>query len=146
MKPINYKHLGFTGTKRGITPAQRSKLKTVLSELRLDGFLWMHNGDCVGADDTAGKLWSTHPINGMVMLHPPDNPKFRAYLVADITCEPRGYIHRDRHIVLCSHTLVATPGGFEEEVRSGTWTTIRYARTRRRRIYIIYPDGSVGKE
>ena len=42
--------------------------------------------------------------------------------------------------------LIAAPGGFVEERRSGTWATIRYARQAGRRIWVVKPDGSVSFE
>jgi hypothetical protein len=77
------------------------------------------------------------------MLHPPVNSKYRAFFQADIICEPREYIVRDHHMVDLSRRLIATPQTFEEQIRSGTWATIRYARKLRLKITIIYPDGSV---
>ena len=41
--------------------------------------------------------------------------------------------------------LVACPKG-PEEVRSGTWSTVRFARKRGKRIVIIMPDGTVTEE
>jgi hypothetical protein len=146
MKPTSYRHLGFTGSKDRITPIQVDVLYDLMVKLRNKGFLWMHNGDCITSDQTAGLLWSSHKIGGMLMLHPPSNPSLRANLVADIVCEPRDYIHRDRHIVLCSELIIATPQTSYEEIRSGTWTTVRYARKQRRKIFIIKPDGTVRKE
>ena len=42
-----------------------------------------------------------------------------------------------------SDFLIGTPKGFCEELRSGTWSTIRYARKKGMEITIVYPDGSV---
>jgi hypothetical protein len=49
--------------------------------------------------------------------------------------------------------LIAAPKGFSEEVRSGTWATVRLARKTRRPdgvtgilICIIWPDGRVKEE
>lgn len=42
--------------------------------------------------------------------------------------------------------LIATPAGFQEEQRSGTWATIRYARKMNHHIYIVYSNGHVREE
>jgi len=138
------KHLGFTGTKKGIGSDQRKALQGALAIFREKGYLWMHNGDCIGADATAALLWRR--VKGKIYLHPPIKTRFRANLVADISCEPLDYLARDRHIAESSEVLVATPSGFFEEVRSGTWTTVRYARKLRRHIFLVFPDGTVRKE
>jgi len=38
--------------------------------------------------------------------------------------------------------LWAIPGEFKEVLRSGTWSTIRYARKKGKKVLIIWPDGS----
>ena len=139
--PVNHKHLGFTGTKERVTEPQLKSLALVLAKLRDKGFLWMHNGDCVEADEKAAKIWRS--LKGKIYLHPPIKPDFRAYVKADITCEPRDYLVRDRHIAESCHTLVATPLTATEQTRSGTWATVRYARKLRRRVWIIQPSGRI---
>ena len=42
--------------------------------------------------------------------------------------------------------LSATPGGFKEELRSGTWACVRYARKADRPVHIVWPDGKVNAE
>jgi hypothetical protein len=41
--------------------------------------------------------------------------------------------------------MIATPKGFTEEARGGTWFTIRYARSKNKPLIIVYPDGSTGR-
>lgn len=137
----SYKHLAFTGSKDHITLKQLTVLHQTFRSLRDKGYLWMHNGDCITSDFEAAKVWGK--LKGKVMLHPPVNSKYRAFFQADIICEPREYIVRDHHMVDLSRRLIATPQTFEEQIRSGTWATIRYARKLRLKITIIYPDGSV---
>jgi hypothetical protein len=136
-----YRHLAFTGTKKGITKQQELTLHRQLCRLRDDGFLWMHNGDCVGADYEAATIW--YGYNGLVQLHPPIKDDYRAHFSkAKIICEPRDYLVRDKDMVECSELLVATPRGYDEERRgSGTWATVRYARKLRLQVLIIYPNG-----
>ncbi len=136
----SHRHMGFTGTKTGVTRRQRAAMFIAFTDLREDGFLWMHNGDCVGADDTAADVW--HDVGGKIYLHPPSNEKFRAFHKAEIICESKPYLRRDEDIAASAHTLVACPAGYEEETRSGTWTTVRRAAVLRRRIILIFPDGT----
>jgi hypothetical protein len=74
------------------------------------------------------------------------NQKYRAFLQAHITCEPKGYLDRDHDIVDMSYLLIATPQTFDEQTRSGTWATVRYARKLRSKLLIIYPDGDIERE
>jgi hypothetical protein len=39
--------------------------------------------------------------------------------------------------------MVATPRGFKEELRSGTWATIRYTIKMKKLLTIIWPDGTI---
>jgi len=140
-----YRHLAFTGTKNGLTVIQKYTLGRELLRLRDEGFLWMHNGDCVGADYDAAKIWTD--LKGLVQLHPPLKEKYRArFAKARIVCEPLDYLVRDKRMIECSELTVATPETYDEQRRSGTWTTVRYARKERLGLVIVYPDGTVETE
>lgn len=55
---------------------------------------------------------------------------------------PAPYLERNAAIVQSTLELIATPGETVEQVRSGTWATIRQARRRRRPTTIVWPDGT----
>lgn len=143
--------LGFTGTQEGMTQAQRWVVEGFI-----DSTLWseMHNGDCVGADLEAACVAWRRKIGGPlpIVLHPPLNPQKRANIdlqkpnACSRICSPRDYLDRNRDIVDESEVLLATPKSTVEEIRSGTWYTIRYARKLRRPICIVFPDGSLCHE
>lgn len=57
--------------------------------------------------------------------------------------EPKEYIKRDKDIVDTSDILIATPRFMYEELRSGTWATVRYAEKKNKPIVIIWPNGDV---
>lgn len=135
------KHLAFTGTKQGMSIRQHETACSLLKEYRDKGYLFMHNGDCVGADAQAAQIWNK--LKGRVILHPPTKEDYRAYTPNYLSFEPRPYLHRDQHMVEMSKVLIATPLTRLEERRSGTWTTVRYARKLRRKIWIIEPDGTL---
>ena len=64
---------------------------------------------------------------------------------------PRGntsewLLARNRRIVASVDELVACPRGFTEELRSGTWATVRYAREAGIPRTIIWPDGTTTRE
>jgi len=58
--------------------------------------------------------------------------------------EPKPPLVRNRDIVDECDLLVACPGSDHEELRSGTWACIRYARKVKRKTIIIWPDGTLG--
>lgn len=138
--------LGFTGTRGEITPEQRGTLCAVLSLVgqRPDEQNEFHHGDCVGADAAAVQMVrdmsNTHPR--IVVSHPPINTRYRAYTVADVEYPPEEYLPRNRRIVDTTELLIAVPSG-PETLRSGTWSTVRYAVKHGKTVLVIYPDGQV---
>jgi hypothetical protein len=132
--------LGFTGTQHGMTPEQAAALVLVIDKLQPSR---ARHGDCIGADAEFHLACWTREVP--IYLHPPDNPVKRAWCPhASWSAEPRPYMDRNRDIVHGSTWMVATPKGMVEELRSGTWSTIRYARRLKAPILIIFPDGTLG--
>lgn len=130
---------GFTGSQNGMTQPQR---QAVYSMLAVGGAL--HHGDCVGADAQAHVIARQHGL--WIVGHPPNRDVKRAFSTFDEVREPRAYIERNHVIVDECELLIATPDGYVEQLRSGTWATIRYARKIGRLRRIIYPDGTVKED
>jgi hypothetical protein len=128
--------LGVTGTRRQPTQAQLECFASWLKEQSLSEF---HHGGCVGADAAMRCLAS----GSKTVCHPPTDKKYRAYTFNDVYRQAKPYLERNRDIVDETDMLVAMPGGFREELRSGTWATIRYARKLNRTVVIIWPNGSI---
>ena len=131
--------VGFTGTKQGMTRKQRAVLEEWLAAR--SGGVFLH-GDCVGADAQAHKIAAR--CGFAITIYPPEKNKHRAFCRGAFeTLPPMEYLVRDRLIAAnCDH-LVAAPRTMAEEVRSGTWYTVRYARRLRKPVTIIWPNGSV---
>ena len=55
-------------------------------------------------------------------------------------------LDRNRDIVDACDVLIATPKDFVEELRSGTWATVRYARKQRKPLVIVWPNGETTTE
>jgi hypothetical protein len=137
--------LGFTGTQTGTTLAQITNARIMLMEYWLAGTLKFHHGDCVGSDAEIHRV--AKRIGYQIHVHPPSDPKKRAWCKADVLYPDKPYLIRNKDIISDTNILLATPKG-PEELRSGTWSTIRLARQRRwiKKIYIIYPDGRIDLE
>jgi hypothetical protein len=144
--------VGFTGTRHGMTRAQAKSLAWLLYMGLQQRSFSFHHGDCVGADVQAASI--AHAFDGNIVSHPPSDPKLRAYFpLTDLSMDPAPYLVRNRAIVNSSEWLIATPYTYDQAERSGTWSTVRYARDKRAktrgwptRITIIWPDGSVLEE
>ncbi len=142
--------LGVTGTSGLVTPAQGQALHQLITRVAATE---LHHGDCVGADKmchdiVAGaqhrdleRRLSLPPMR--IIIHPPDNDAKRAFCQSyDEIREPLPYLVRNRNIAAESDLVIAAPRSAEEEIRSGTWATVRYARDLEKVVIIINPDGS----
>jgi hypothetical protein len=135
--------IGFTGTQIGLTLKQKKSLHNALTKLRKVEFKFRH-GDCIGSDAEASLI--AKDLNYKITLHPPINNKKRAFCEADEILPAKDYLDRNHDIVNCSRVVLGCPKEPNEILRSGTWSTIRYARKIGRDLIIIYPDGSIHKE
>jgi hypothetical protein len=134
--------IGFTGTQDGMTPEQSGNLKKALHALgRYSDF---HHGDCMGADAQAHDIAVS--MNYKVILHPPSNSNKRAFCLANEVRKPLEYLDRNTEIVKETEVLIACPKEMTEQLRSGTWATVRRARKLSRNVIILFPDGSMKKE
>jgi hypothetical protein len=129
--------VGMTGTQIGATDKQMNLFWTVLQEHKATE---LHHGDCVGADAQAHAV--ARKLKLKVVIHPPDNPSKRAFCAAHEERLSRPYLIRNLDIIEAVDLLVGLPGG-PEKVRSGTWSTIRQARRRGKKVIVIMPDGEV---
>ncbi len=131
------KHLAFTGTQAGMTGPQRARFRGLMRALRPATF---HHGDCVGADAEAhDDVVGTTRVH----IHPCTISDKRAWKGQAFVIEaPAPPLERNRVMVDVSEALVATPKGMIEELRSGTWATIRYARKQKKPVHICWPNGT----
>lgn len=144
--------VGFTGTRKGMTRAQMDALYRWLCEQPVVGSF--HHGDCLGADNDAANI--VHEINTsedppspriVIVCHPPENDILQAFNAHNDVFRPsRPYLIRNRHIVAECDVLLACPAETQEELRSGTWYTVRHARRQKKPIVIIWPDGSLEEQ
>ena len=57
--------------------------------------------------------------------------------------EEKPYLDRNKDIVDETNILMACPNKAEEVQRSGTWSTVRYARKVGKAVLIVYPSGKM---
>jgi hypothetical protein len=142
--------VGFTGTRNGMTYDQIQTFCAVLEKLGQQGYVELHHGDCVGADDNA-EHWARTLCGFRTVAHPPVDEKQRAFTKSDEVREPKEYLARNHDIVGESTVLVAAPrqknvrqpdGTWKPVPYSGTWATIRYAEVEGRKVIIVWPDGT----
>lgn len=139
--------IGFTGTRHGMTAAQLNTFTNTVKE-KCPEWTEFHYGMCVGADTEAVRtLESNYSLDGREIIgHPPTDVTY--YLQNDLAtkiCEPKPFLDRNKDIVKKADILFACPDK-KEFTRSGTWSTVRYARKCGIPIVIIMPDGSATYE
>jgi len=136
--------IGFTGTQTGLTPMQFNLLVEVLGELH--EVTEAHHGDCIGADFEFATIVKCVAPDVVVHRHPPTNKTKRANTRFDVDHPPKEYLVRNKEIVRAADFIIACPKGQHEEQRSGTWSTVRFARRCNMPIVILWPDGKYNYE
>lgn len=124
--------VGFTGTSKGTTVEQINKLLDFFESTKISEF---HHGDCIGADFHAHLV--AHTLGVSIIIHPPTNLIKRAFCEGTIR-EEKPYLKRNKDIVNETDLLIACPDG-PEKLRSGTWSTIRYAYKQGKKVLIFMP-------
>lgn len=142
-------HHGFTGTEIGWSAKQHDAVFDVIyeSSVSSDKTHVLHHGDCVGADANAHEI--AFEQGWHIIVHPPTNARRRAFVhnsrfwdAERCTLMPeRAYLDRNRDIVAASIDLIATPAEKTEQLRSGTWATVRYAKAKPIPVFFAFRDG-----
>lgn len=117
--------VGFTGTREGMS---QNQLEQLVLALQSAGVTEFHHGDCLGADAEAHDIIREFFPDCKIIVHPPVKSYMRAWKRGDQLLSPLDYIARDRKIVESTDFLIGAPLVDVEQIRSGTWTTIRHAR------------------
>jgi len=141
--------IGFTGTRKGMTPAQLATVDLLLSSYAAkEKVHHFHHGDCFGADDEAdtiarqmGYIMHLYPSNGSLRAN--CHLKQTVPLVSSYIDFPGHTLDRNRAIVDACEVLIAAPREAVEAPRGGTWFTVRYARSKGLHVLLCLPDGTV---
>lgn len=136
--------VGFTGTQRGMSKIQ-AEIFGPIWEAFAPKVGEVHLGDCIGADAEIYALVKRISPHVHTVGHIPNVGNKRAFCKYDEELPAQSYLVRNKAIVSASAILIAFPGG-AEVLRSGTWSTVRFARKFRKPILLIYPDGFVHRE
>lgn len=127
--------IGFTGTSKGMTAYQKQRVLELLQELKPD---LVRHGDCVGADTDFHLIACS--LNIPTCIHPPDNDSKRAFNQSDCILPLKPYLDLNKEIVDMSNILISTPETTKEDLHSGTWFFVRYAKRAGKEVIICNPD------
>ena len=137
--------VGFTGTRDGMTQAQKCQVECLLLNFQPQT---VHHGDCIGADadfsEIVVKLNHARKLNAHIVGHPCNLHSQRAHCIVNEerpVLEPR---ERNQNIVNESGLIIVTPREFSwpKHHRSGTWMTCGIAKNMHKRLMVVWPDGT----
>jgi hypothetical protein len=135
--------LGITGTRAGPRPAQTAAALKFMRGLK--PYRVVHGG-APGFDMIAHGIAETLRVRE-VEIHPSTQSNVGAAGVipgAGVVIYPElPPLERNRVIVKRIYGLLACPKTDDEELRSGTWATVRYAREAGVPVYLIKQDGLI---
>ena len=114
--------VGVTGSRYARSSARLAKFIQFVAE---HGIEELHHGDCIGWDDQCAIVARREGVK--VVAHPPDDDRLRSFSASHIILPPKPYQDRNKDIVNAVDFLIAAPDG-PEKLRSGTWSTVRYAK------------------
>lgn len=138
--------VGFTGTQAGMTWQQKHEVQQRIH-------IWKHHdrrdvraihGDCVGADADFDEICAKEGVPRE--CRPSNIKEKRANTGAREIAPPWPPLDRNKFIVFDATCMIACPKTMEEEMRSGTWMTIRFCRRMKRALLLVWPDGTVTTE
>lgn len=134
--------VGITGARRDITTAQLHTVRSWLLE-NLPDIEALHHGCCAGFDTYIANIAGELEIPQV--YHPPIDARFQMIFKNNswpgVWNKPKPYLDRNRDIVDQSTILITGPSTDREQVRSGTWYTVRYARKVGREMKIAAKGG-----
>lgn len=132
--------IGFTGNRYGLTAEQEIQIIEIFD--KYNNIIVSH-GDCIGSDTDFHNLCinykNTNPSKKItIVIYPPNNSKLRGFNHGDILMKEKPYLKRNSDIIKNSSILIACPiDKNKEQLRSGTWSTIRKAKKQKLEIYIL---------
>ncbi len=135
-------HVGFTGTRQGMTLPQQEAVFQLLTRF---GTAAVHHGDCVGADAQFHEIVRKYSRQIQIFIHPSTIQTQRAGCLGDAYYNALPPLDRDTMIVQCSSVLIAAPKDRTEQIRSGTWATVRRARSAGKPVFFAWADGTFGQ-
>lgn len=111
---------------------QRTAFRRAITSLPIGE---LHHGDCMGADEEAHDI--ARAYGWTIVIHPPSDDSWRAWSIGDLVLVAKPYITRNHDIVDAADQLYAAPDSEQERMRSGTWSTIRYARLKNKPVVLL---------
>ena len=88
--------IGFTGTRHGMTKNQEKELEKLVKAKEIQEF---HHGMCIGSDEQAHFIVSSHKPKIKIVGHPPQAISTKAQLCCHKELPPDSWSRRNKDIV-----------------------------------------------
>jgi hypothetical protein len=136
-------HIGFTGTREGMTESQKQQLLLEITKVLQTKPIFAHHGVCKGADGEFHEICLQLYV--LIYGHPSNLPNTQAKCENFYVLLPaKDPLERNKDIIDPSSIVFVCPKSEKEEFRgSGTWAAYRYAKKLNKKIVVIYPDGNI---
>lgn len=138
--------IGFTGNRNGFNQSQAERFERMLRDLKnvkdaygSNYFVEFHHGCCKGSDLQAADMFRKWFPDSKIVQHPPVVKSWAVINENDVILPSKPFLDRNFEIATRCDFLVAVPKEREEQLRSGTWATVRYARKLNKPVEILYP-------
>lgn len=137
--------VGFTSTREGMQPGQIAKVFAALKDLQHSDNVddeeecEFHHGNCCGGDHEGEVLAII--LGFKVIAHPSNlGSAYSAPIKSGVIYRPaKDPLVRNKDIVDECDVLIACPKSSKEALRSGTWSTIRYAKKKHKQVVLLVP-------
>lgn len=154
--------IGFTGTSDGLTEPQKTTLFEIMTMLNVvlsstkepygEKPIRGIHGDCIGGDATFHASCMTLEIPvGIYPGHDAEKKSPKRARCDMMECSSFGvcidvarsapYLERNDLIAQMSDLLLVCPKERDEQQRSGTWVTYRYAKKHGTPVVVVFPEG-----
>lgn len=143
--------IGFTGTRRGLTPAQLDTFHQLVGEIQPREF---HHGSCLGADEDAALSVSFRSDIRTDIMAWPGKPASgganeflsqRAIEASNYVMREMTHFARNREIVKAATHVIGCPWQASRPPKGtggGTWYTLEQGEKAGKVVIVIWPDGT----
>lgn len=134
-------HIGVTGTRNGATGSQLATVRRLFEQVTFwtGSRVKLRHGKCKGFDEQV--FWIARDLGFLIHAYPSNLNRWVADVESDEEEVPMPPLDRNRLIVAKSQFLIGAPDSYAERRRSGTWSTINYARLVGCPTVLVFPDG-----
>jgi len=137
--------IGFTGTRNGMTSQQKAAVTKILERYGSRFGALVGHGNCLGADAEFDEIAAALGLRRVI--YPCNIESMRAHCElrgATQVTEPMKPLLRNGWIVGAALAMIATPMESTEQLRSGTWATVRQARKKiGLPLLLVAPNGNL---